>query len=495
MCKETRISKVFYRRILLILLSIPLLTSILLAQSQRKYLFIDDANIASTYQIVRIVPEPERHPFNPLIEADRPWEGNSVYIYGTVLYEDGLFRMWYQIYNQDATDPLFRTSVGYAESPDGITWTKPDLGIITYEGQPTNLVVLNHGTSDLVTPAVVKTPDDPDPQKRYKMLYFDSMSKADLDDIGPNLPLGEDVPGWRALPGEGFFIAYSPDGIHWTHPFRQPVFTCPCDASSLSRGSDGTYHAWFKTSTASDRHFRILGQSDSDDFESWTEPRVILEPDWRDPYGTEFYGMSAFDYAGSTIGLIWVYHNAPDDKSADIQLASYRDGVWNRAADRQTFLKLGPPASWDSGGLYAVASDLVVSPPGHEDEIWIYYGGNTIRHDDSRFREMSIGLASIRLDGFAAMHAGQFGGLIVTKPIQPTGKSFFINASARHGSIGVEVLDADSGDVLAMSEVITSIDSTKIPISWKTGALSTAAENVALRFRMKKADLYSFWFE
>ncbi|WP_456428644.1 hypothetical protein [Rhodocaloribacter sp.] len=482
-------------RLVCCLLAVPLFTTASSAQVPRKHLFIDDHIIAHTYQVVRVIPEPARHPYNPLIEADRPWEGKNVYLYGTVLYDEGRFRMWYQVFNPDSDDPLFRTSVGYAESRDGITWTKPALDIISYKGQPTNLVLQNHGTSDLVTPAVVKTPDDPDPAKRYKMLYYDSMSKADLEEIGPNFPLGKSVPGWRALPGEGFFIAYSPDGIHWTHPFRQPVFTCPCDASSMTRGKDGTYHAWFKTSTASDRHFRILGQSDSKDFEHWSEPGVILEPDWHDPFGTEFYGMSAFDYAGSTIGLIWVYHNAPDDKTVDIQLATYREGRWQRAADRKTFFKPGPPASWDAGALFAVASDLVVSPPGHEDEIWIYYGGNSVHHDDRRFRETSIGLATIRLDGFAAMHAGQFDGILETKPLPFEKSSLFLNADARHGAIQVEVLDSASGQVLARSRVISRLDGTRLPVTWESGDAPDMGKEVVLRFRMKKTDLYAFWFE
>ncbi len=458
-----------------------------------KYLFVDDRWIESSYEITRAVPEPVKEEHNPVLIADKPWE-SGVNLYGTVLFDDGRFRMWYQVYNSGAEDPRYRTAVAYAESRDGIRWEKPSLGMFDYEGEPTNIVLLSHGTSALYSPAVIKDADDPDASRRYKMLYWDSMSEKDLETTGPNFPLGTDVPGWRAIPGEGFFASFSPDGLHWTNAQTQPVFTCACDASSLSIAPDGSYQSYFKISIRDDRHFRVLGHSQSTDFLNWSDPRIILEPDWRDAYGTEFYGMATFPYQGNYLGLIWMYYNAPSDKHLDIQLATMTaEGAWQRAGDRKVFLPTGKHGDWDAGGIYT-ASTIVESPPGHEDEIYLYYGGTSVTHDDARYREFGIGMARFRLDGFAAMQAKQFYGYFETVPVTPDGSSLFLNTDATQGYVWVEAVDVLTGRSTARSHRIEGKNGTRAPVKWRHEGLGTG-ESVRLRFHMQKASVFSFWFE
>ncbi|HTY37596.1 MAG TPA: hypothetical protein VMH23_10815, partial [Bacteroidota bacterium] len=381
------------------------------------------------------------------------------------------------------------------ESRDGIHWEKPLMDHVRYKGERTNIVLLSHGTSALCSPAVVRDDNEKDPSKKYKMLYWDSMSKDGLKSAGPNFPLGTAVPGWRPIPGEGFFIAYSPDGLRWTNASEQPVFTCACDASSLNKSPDGTYRAYFKISVAPDRHFRILGESSSRDFIHWTEPAVFLAPDWNDAYGTEFYGMSYVPYFGNNIGLIWVYYNAPNDKHVDLQLAQQSDdGLWHRAADRQVLMQKGGIGAWDGGGTYP-ASDILIAPSGHSDEMWLYYGGTTVFHDDSRFRETSIGLARFRIDGFTAMRSGQFAGWFETTTVTPTGTTMYVNADCIHGSLQIELLDPSTRKVLGSSIAIKGENRTKIPVKWGTGDELKKGSPVVLRFLMQRCDVYSFWYE
>lgn len=56
---------------------------------------------------------------NPVITPTETWELNNV-SYPTVLYEDGLFKMWYGAGTAD--EPM---QIDYAYSVDGINWTKP----------------------------------------------------------------------------------------------------------------------------------------------------------------------------------------------------------------------------------------------------------------------------------------------------------------------------------------------------------------------------------
>jgi hypothetical protein len=354
-----------FQRFIITSLTLLSLFSHAFSQQVRKYIFVDDRWLSRSYQVIREVIPPVKEATNPVLVADKPWEGKDVYVYGTVLVEGGKFRVWYEIYNtSEPADSPFQTCVGYAESRDGLHWEKPMIDEVKYKGERTNIVLLSHGTSSLCSPAVVRDDNEKDPAKKYKMLYWDSMSKDGLKKEGKNFPLGVTVPGWRAIPGEGFFVAYSADGLKWSNASEQPVFTCACDASSLNKSPDGLYHAYYKISVAPDRHFRILGHSSSRDFENWTEPKVVLEPDWRDAYGTEFYGVSYVPYFGNDLGLIWMYYNAPNDKHVDLQLAQRApDGSWQRAADRKVWLSRGGIGMWDGGGTYP-ASDVLTSPPG-----------------------------------------------------------------------------------------------------------------------------------
>ncbi|MCB1093712.1 MAG: hypothetical protein KDL87_19385, partial [Verrucomicrobiae bacterium] len=66
-----------------------------------------------------------------VIRADKPWEKLMISFYLTVLDdpETGTLRLWYI-----CRDAKNRPNVAYAESNDGLTWEKPNLGIVDYEG-------------------------------------------------------------------------------------------------------------------------------------------------------------------------------------------------------------------------------------------------------------------------------------------------------------------------------------------------------------------------
>ena len=55
----------------------------------------------------------------------------------------------------------------YAESDDGLTWTKPNLGLFEFNGNPNNNIIW-----DLHGACVFRDDEASDPQKRYKMIGF-----------------------------------------------------------------------------------------------------------------------------------------------------------------------------------------------------------------------------------------------------------------------------------------------------------------------------------
>jgi len=458
-----------------------------------KYLFVDDRWIEETCGISRAVGTPLRDPANPVLEPLLPWESGGVICYGSVIQDGDRLRMWYQVYGT-ADRPWRAGAVGHAVSRDGVTWEKPLNGLRIDGVGPTNLVMLGGDRSHLFSPAVV-IDDGGDPAERYKMVFFGAMSPADFERLGSPFPPTTAVPGWHPVDGEGLFAAVSDDGLAWRLVDPRPVAGGPCDASAMSRGEDGVYRTFVKTSRREDRHFRIIGLSQSTDFRIWSEPQVVLEPDWRDPPGTEFYGMSGFDYFGNRLGLVWVYRNAPDDKRVEIELAAEDQGgsTWSRVAERRVLLGAGESGSWDAGVVYA-GSEPLVSPAIAPDEIWIYYGGINVRHDDLRYRRSAIGLARLRLDGFASLDAGHWPGDLLTRPLDGVESDLYLNLNGAHGWAEIECLATETGEVLAVSERIERRDGTAIPVIWKSGSGLPAQRPVRLRLKMCQSRLYAFWF-
>jgi beta-1,2-mannobiose phosphorylase / 1,2-beta-oligomannan phosphorylase len=75
-----------------------------------------------------------RHPENPILEKnpDQSWEQGSV-LNPSVLFEDGVFRMVYRATNDTHADipGKYMSSIGYAESTDGINFTRSPHPLIT----------------------------------------------------------------------------------------------------------------------------------------------------------------------------------------------------------------------------------------------------------------------------------------------------------------------------------------------------------------------------
>src|SRR5437867_2929497 len=63
-----------------------------------RQLFVDDHVIEQMHGVRRVVNRSTKHPANPLIKKDRPWEGDfMVGAWASTVYDqaDGLFKTWY----------------------------------------------------------------------------------------------------------------------------------------------------------------------------------------------------------------------------------------------------------------------------------------------------------------------------------------------------------------------------------------------------------------
>jgi len=162
-----------------------------------KILFIDDAQIASSCDVVRCI-HPARKYENPVLTSDRAWEGQET-ILGTVLKEGDQYRMWYQTFatavDPDGVDSYHRSLHLYAESDDGLAWSKPELGLAEdlMGSRANNITLVRPAFRRDLNPSVLHTPDAPDGHA-YRMFSYGA--------------------GYE-LPYDGHFVTYSDDGLRW----------------------------------------------------------------------------------------------------------------------------------------------------------------------------------------------------------------------------------------------------------------------------------------
>jgi hypothetical protein len=407
----------------------------------------------------------QKHPDNPIVVPDQPWETQAKCILPMTILRDpdtGKFRLWYSAWGKQLGKPTYEC---YAESQDGLHWIKPDLGLVEFNGSKNNNII-REGRMFRVR----LDPSDPDPSRRYKAIIRDS----------------------------GFLVGYSPDGFSWRT--EQGVLDQAYDASSVHW--DPVENKWIASCKIWLNGKRTRGYAESKDFAHWSDTCLILAADDRDGPADHLYSMPIFRYESVYVGLLKIYHT--DTDRCEVQLAFSRDAKhWTRP-DRTPFIpNPSDPAAWDFGNIDDGGPPIDM---GHE--LWFYYAGRSTRHNQHP-NDGAVGLGLLRPDGFISLEAGNEEGTVTTQPLQLQGNSLFINADAREGQIRIEILDSkivshttDEPDVpihpflRANCGAVTS-DSIRHHINWngKSDLPALNGKTVRLKFYIRNARLYSFWTE
>ncbi len=363
--------------------------------AERTILFVDDEDVLYRPGTIKRVVEFKRSA-DPVIPPDKTWESMLGW---TSVYRDpqtGKYQLWYQAYQERRTeDKVLKNVVCYAESADGLTWTKPNIGLIPfYEEKETNIVLVGArgGHGERYCNSVVVDPRDPDPQRRYKMAYYDW------------------VPGEGEAGGSGTHVAFSPDGIHWTKhpggvvsktsfgakgrvaPFAgeapyveehladgrvRRAWTTPISMSDafdvlwdprLERfvGYGKMWTPW-PDGTLAFKH--AMGRMESRDFIHWSKPELILTVNDRDAAQLEFHTSPVFIYNGQYFSLNQILDRAAG--TMDAELMSSRDGRrWDRSLAGAFAMPRGPAGRFDAGSVITNGTPVIL-----EKEMRFYYGG------------------------------------------------------------------------------------------------------------------------
>ena len=121
-----------------------------------RHLFLDDYLVERTDNLARTLNQPTKHPNNPVLRSEHPWEALRVQVYGTALYDpdERLFKIWYLSIPRPSDQtvtingqqrPGHATLLGYATSEDGLHWDKPSLGLVDFEGSTANNLLMPEG--------------------------------------------------------------------------------------------------------------------------------------------------------------------------------------------------------------------------------------------------------------------------------------------------------------------------------------------------------------
>ncbi len=460
-----------------------------------RQLFFDDYWLETRVGLVRTINQPVKHPKNPVLKREYSWEGFRVQVYGTVIHdpEEGLFKAWYMNIPRTAAEkitvqgqrrPGHATLLSYATSKDGIMWEKPVLNLVDFEGSKANNMV----GRDMYNPegfSVLYEPRDPNPARRYKAFYWDH-------GYGPFV-MHEGLEIYGEGERDGMYVAFSPDGIHWTPYEHNPVMKLGSDTGQVVLFDPRLqrYVAYGRFGAGG----RKVARSESPDFIHWSPPELVLAPDERDAPNTQFYGISVDLYEGLYIGMLWMFWiESGSVGRIDFQLCHSRDGKnWLRDPERAVFLPNGPEGAWDWGDMRAACRSVILP-----DKVLIYYSGSAAKHGlGGKLRiGMEIGLATLRRDGWVSLDAGTQPGHLLTKPFVHPGSDLYLNADVSNGSVVAQFLDAESRPLpnFPASEPISG-EVLEHRVRFSEGqSASLAGRTVRLQLTLTRAKLFSVWF-
>ncbi|MBM4005024.1 MAG: hypothetical protein FJ295_17345 [Planctomycetes bacterium] len=450
-----------------------------------KQLLADDFLVLSRPGLQRAFHPPVKaNDGQPVLLFDQPWEEPGTSILGTVVRHEDRFRLWYRGSGSGPTGGIWC----YAESEDGLHWTKPKLNLVMHqERRDHNIYVI--GQPQAFTPFL--DPNEKDPAKRYKSAV--------------NTPRIDTA------------LAYASDGLTWT-PYRYGAAVTGRASDTISQVLWDPFANVYRLYTRTDygtadsgevrgtRDMIAARHADLSDPGSWRTVRewcLGWERGDRDYHRhRQIYSLNGWIHEGIQFGLIWTLETGNHERMNAYIATTRGEQPWNLSevyADRE-LIPHGGPERFDCRWIQPAANIVTWN-----DRHWIYYAGSAMSHDGRWSPAIAgpkagIGLATIRRDGFYSLQAGAAQGALTTKTFLFQGQRLELNyAAAVSGSVRVELQDADGKPIpgFRLSECSRLVgDELAQVVHWSHGSdLSSLADHpVRLHIHVQDADLFAFQF-
>ncbi|OYW70501.1 MAG: hypothetical protein B7Z37_30520, partial [Verrucomicrobia bacterium 12-59-8] len=436
------------------------------AAQRQKHLLLDSRVVEQATNARLVLGTPQKHPANPLFQADKPWENSMNNLYPNVIWdeEEQLFKLWYKCVLADKEviaqmdQPSTVHDVGwyllYATSKDGVRWDKPELGLHKFAGSSANNIVAR----DCPNVGVFKDLHDADPSRRYKM----------VSDVGLGKPQ----------------VRFSADGFHWGAAVAAKGFGAQNGDTHNNAFWDersGKY-LWFTKLYLGER---LVGRLESDDFITWKNNGLVLRSSLEEGRTSQTYCMPVFRCGSIYLSYVMMYH-VGKGRTVDCELAWSHDGLhWQRVAPGTPFIPRGAKGSYDSECIYAMAGPPIL----RDGQFMIFYGGDDFPHTGWK-RHCLPCLATLRPDGFAgyAPVEADKPARVLTRALRMTAEPVCITADVSPGgSLRVSAVD-EQGAVLDVAEAI-STSVTDAVLKWEKGALKVPTAR--FRIELDHAVLYA----
>lgn len=425
----------------------------------------------------------------PVLQMDKPWEG-AFSGYFTIIQDQGLYRMYYRGIPSAGQDGRLEEVTCYAESRDGVHWTKPNLGLHEVKGTKENNVILAG-------------------------LPPFSHNFAPFLDSKPGVPQAERFKAISGTARTGLAAWVSADGIRWRKMREAPILPVGpsrYDSQNLAFYSahEGRYICYFRTfRRIGGQNFRWISRTTSSDFLNWAPEQEMTfgdappehlytnqtSPYFRAPHisiaiaARFFPGRQVID--DEEARAIKVNPQYYKDISDAVMLTT-RGGTTYDRTFLDAFIRPGLGLeNWVSRTNYPAWNVVQTGPT----EMSLYVNKNYGQPTAQLVRY------AMRLDGFAAVHASAEGGELITKPVRFKGGSLDLNfATSAGGSVRVELQDEAGAPIpgFALADARELIgDQISRPARWQGGGDVRALEGKAIRLRfvLKDADLFSFRFQ
>jgi len=465
-----------------------------LAIGTHRELFVDQYLIEQLKNVRLQLHEPRDE--GVVIKMDNKWEGLHSG-YSTVIRDGDLFRMYYRGISKPGLDGSENERTCYAESPDGIHWTKPELGLFEFEGSSANNLVL-----DKAAPI--------------------THNFCPFIDTRPGVPAEE---RYKAVGGTGheLFGLLSADGLHWKKLRAEPILSSadvPFPHAHLFDSQNLVF--WSAEEQCYLCYFRVwdglrrIARSTSADFRTWT-PAVLMRQVHDDGSGPQpapaenIYTNQTSPYFRAphiSVAIAARFFEGrqvlTEDQAREIDVSAdfFKDTsdavlMTTRGGDvyDRTFLEgyIKPgigPRNWVSRTNYPALNVVQTGP--HEMSLYL-------NHDYAQ-PTAHLRRYSLRLDGFSSVRAGASAGELLTKTLTFSGGELAMNfATSAGGGMRFEIQDASGqplpGFTLADSREQIGNEIERV-VTWNSGAklADLAGKPVKLRVVLKDADLFAIQF-
>ncbi len=403
---------------------------------------------------------------------------------------------------------VYQGPLCYAESTDGINWHKPALGQVLFKGsRDNNALQLPH--TIVSGAAVLRDDDDPDPSRRYKMVYqyFPDQTEPPIAAYGtlPSMACAVSADGiaWSvlAMPFVNQFVEHCSfikhQGRYIVHSQAFPgnTWSGVYNEGGTAGGRTGVAHASY-------------------DFAHWPDlwEWAFALPEPSDPaargahnrYDQVHLGVGAVSLGNVCVGLYGLWHSYPFGEdfakvACDLGLVVSNDGIRFRepaATTGHVFIdRVDSPATPVPGRVFNTNLCQGNGILNVGDETWIYHGrwrnAGQKAEDIAAHYCAEVALATLPRDrwGCFALNPATETGTVVSAPLSlPTDcTALQVNADGV-AALTVDLLDERLREINGFTDgQITGSDGLDCAVYWSAHSLAElGGQTLRVRVTMRR---------